>query len=615
MTRGGSVVLPFSFTTWQRYLFVWGGLVLTVATLYWARPFVIPVVLAVLLTFILTPLVSTLERTGLGRVVSALVVVALVAVLVGGIGWTVTAQVQGLVKELPEHKNTIIEKIHGLLGTGDGLTGSIFRLIKEVGDEVIGRAIPGEQSGTSGQPIPVVIKEPARPVGLEWFPAILGPLFDVLAGTALVVVLVVFMLVRREDLRNRVIRLVGSQRLTTTTKALDDVARRISRFLAVQVLINFCFGSLLGIGLFLIGVPYPLLWGLLGCLFRFVPYVGTWLLATFLMLFCVAVFPGWTEPLLTFSLFLVLEVLAANVAEPLLFGRGMGVSPVALLIAAAFWVWLWGPIGLILSIPITACLAVLGRHVPQLGFLSILLGDDPGLDTEISYYQRLLARDQDEATDLVEEYLRSHNPETVYDEVLVPALVLAQRDEQRGELAHQEKEWIVEVTREIIRDYLPLHPQDGTASPSNDSEPKRRTVLVAGCPANGAADELALEMLRQLVEPDGCRFEVLSTNMLAAEVVARVRRERPVLVVIAALPPAGLAQTRYLCKRFRADFPDLKIAVGRWGLTEGADKMRERLRDAGADLIGTTILETREQIVPLIQALSHVENNAFAHTS
>src|SRR5262249_8294685 len=247
-----------------------------------------------------------------------------------------------------------------------------------------------------------------------------GPVLEGLATTVLVVVLVVFVLVLREDLRNRLLRLIGNGRITDTTKALDDAAGRISRFLLTQSLINVFFGMVLTISLWLAGVPYALLWGFLAALLRFVPYMGTFFAMLLPFTYSVAVFPGWREPLLALGIYLTLELLAAYVVEPLLLGHSTGVSPLALVFAAAVWTWLWGPLGLILSTPMTTCLVVLGKYVPGLEFLDVLLGDERVLDTSVSFYQRLLARDQDEATELVEHYLESHPPEAVFDELLLP---------------------------------------------------------------------------------------------------------------------------------------------------------------------------------------------------
>src|SRR5262249_26038484 len=255
---------------------------------------------------------------------------------------------------------------------------------------------------------------------------------------------------------------------------------------------NVIFGLVIGLAAFLIGVPYFLLWGLVCGLLRFIPYVGTWTGGALLVIFTVAVFPGWREPLITAAVFTVVELLASKAAEPLLFGKGTGLSPVALAISAAFWTWLWGPIGLVLSTPIMTCLVVLGKYIPQMELVAVLLGDGPGLDTEVSYYQRLLARDQDEATALVDEYLAKHSPDSVFDEVLVPALVLAKNDRDRGELLPRDEQRILEVTHQIIEG-LPAAGHEQRLPADNPTAADGSSIVV-GYSGQDPIDRIAFDM-------------------------------------------------------------------------------------------------------------------------
>ncbi len=383
------------------------------------------------------------------------------------------------------------------------------------------------------------------------------------------------------------------------------------------LVINAGFGLTLGLGLFLIGVPYPLLWGILSATLRFVPYVGTWVAVGLILLFSVAVTPTWTLPLLVLAFVVVLELATVYVVEPLLIGHSTGVSPIALVVAAAFWAWLWGPIGLVLSTPLTACLVVLGRHVPRLEFLGVLLGAKSVMDPEFAYYQRLLARDQDEATDVVNAYLRTHPPETVYDEVLVPALVLAKRDRDSGELSPDDERFIFQVTRAILDDleYAPPIPADSVEpTPEASAEPPGEKVLVLACPACDEADELALKMLCRLLDPDRYQTEVLSGQDGRAEGQLAALGEIPAVVCVGALPPGGLTQARFLCKRLRASFPDQKILVIRWGLPDNAGQRREELLAAGADLVAITLLEARGQVAPVVSVPAHVPDTEVAVT-
>jgi hypothetical protein len=326
-----------------------------------------------------------------------------------------------------------------------------------------------------------------------------------------------------------------------------------------------------------------------------VPYIGVWMAAALPLALGLAVFPGWTQPLLIVGLFVALELTVSNVVEPLLYGQSIGVSEVALLVAALFWTWLWGPVGLVLSAPLTACLAVLGRHMPQLAFLHVLLGDEPALPTYMAYYQRLLARDDDEASDLIEDYLKDHPPESLYDEVLVPALTLVRRNREQEELSQDDERFMLQATRENLDDVF-----SGDSTEASDT-PSAKRVLVLGCPARDEIDELSLVMFQHLVDKGPCRLEIVSAKTLSAEVVGLVQRKQPALVLIAALPSDGLGHTRYLCKRLRSRFGELPILVGCWGLNQNVDRARTRLTAAGANHVALSLLDARDQFLPLVQ--------------
>jgi hypothetical protein len=429
---------------------------------------------------------------------------------------------------------------------------------------------------------------------------------EFLATAGLIVVLVVFMLIGREELRNRLVQVIGQGRLLHTTRAFEEAARSLSRFLLMQFVVNASFGLVLGAGLFALRMPYPLLWGILSATLRFVPYVGTWMSIGLLLLFSVAVTPTWMLPILVFAFVVILELATAYVVEPLLFGHSTGVSPIALVVAAAFWMWLWGPIGLILSTPLTACLVVLGRYVPRLEFLSVLLGAKSVMDPEFTYYQRLLARDQDEATDLVNLYLRTHPPATLYDAVLVPALVLAKRDRDTGELNPDDERFILRATRAILDD-LDLAPAL-EARPKTSAGPPSHKILVLACPACDEADELALRMFRRLLNPDDYQTEVLSGQDDRGGGHFADLGKKPDVICIGALPPGGLAQTRFLCKRVRASFPDQTIVVIGWGLADNAGARREELLAVGADVVAITLQEACTQIAALVSRPADAPN-------
>ncbi len=557
---------------WMRPFLVLASVSLVTVALWWAQKVLIPVALAMLLAFVLTPVVSALQRRGLGRTPAALVAVLFALILVAGVGVVIGWQLRDLSTKGSDYQAKIQAKVDTAV---KAMPQPVQDSYKEFWD-------PGQ--GPS--PVMWVVQQAALPAT------------EVLASAALTIILATFMLISREDVRNRVVRLLGPGQLVSTTRALDDSAQRLSRYLLMQTCTNITVGTLLGVGLTIMGVPYALLWGFMAGILRFIPYAGTWSVAFLLALFCLATSDGWTEPLLAFGYFALIEILMSQVAEPLLFGHTTGVSPLALVIAITFWTWLWGAIGLMLAIPLTTCLAVLGRYLPQLEFLDVLLGSEPVLDELTSYYQRLLARDQDEATELVEEYIEKHPREAVYDQLLLPAIVQAKHDHERGELPKEDEQFAYEVTRSILADVL--EPEEVPPDEGSPAPPEKPGVLILGCPARDKADELGLQMLGQLLQPAG-RVEVLSPQMLSMDVAARVRQEKPALVVIGAVPPGGLAQTVYLAKRLRRAVRDLKIVVGRWGDPDLAPRVVERLQRAGADSVSTTLRETRTQLLPLLQ--------------
>ena len=592
-----------------RFLIMLGGMVLVTATLYWAQKVLIPLALAILLAFVLNPVVTVVQRRWLGRVPSVILVTCLSFLLLGGIGLSLTLEVKRLGAELPQYKENVVKKLAGLREVSQG------RWLQDL-EEMLREPSPDDSKkakSTKRSPDePLVVS--VQPASAFTFERVAAPTAEFLATTGLVVVLVVFMLIQREELRNRLIHLFGQGRLIHTTRAFEEAARSLSRFLLMQLVINTGYGLTLGLGLYLIGVPYPLLWGILSATLRFVPYVGTWVAIGLILLFSVAVTPTWTLPLLVLAFVVVLELSTAYVVEPLLFGHSTGVSPIALVAAAAFWTWLWGPVGLVLATPLTACLVVLGRYVPRLEFLGVLLGAKSAMDPEFTYYQRLLARDQDEATDVVNGYLRACPPETVYDEVLVPALVLAKHDRNSGELSPDDESFIYQVTKAILDDLEfapPILAGPVETAPQAFAEPSRK-ILVLACPACDEADELALRMFRRLLDPDKYRTEVLSGHDAQSETHFADRGESPAVLCICALPPGGVAQARYVCKRLRASFPHQKIVVIRWGLPDNAGQRREELLAAGADLVATTLLEARTQIAPVVPDLAHVQEAGIA---
>ncbi len=584
-----------------------GNFVLVIACLYWAQRILMPIALAVLLTFILSSFVSRLQRLGLGRIPAVFLVAVVSFALLGCICWVIAAQLRSLLDEIPQHRSEIAAKLKQLQQAGPTPVSNFVDMVNDIVKKIV---VEPPRLSEEKEPQPVVVVHDRLPT-LSWVASAFSATVELILIILFMAVLTVFMLAQREDLRHRFFQACGEGQLAVMSRAFDVAAQRISSYLRAQLLLNLAYGLTWSLCLFLLpngegarGVPYALFWGVLLAALRFIPYIGSWVALSFPLLLSIALSPinhAWLQPLLLISVFLVLELIVANVVEPLLFGRNAGVSPLALLIAAVFWAWLWGPIGLVLSTPLTVCLIVLGKYVPALNLLHVFFGPDPRPEIETRYYQRLLVHDEDEATEIVQARLKERPPESVYDELVLPALTLAHRDTERGSLEPNDEQFILEATRHVVEEVVgpelktnKIAPGDNGNTAATD-EPTR----VLACPARGEADELALKMLDQLLRAENFQIETVSSQVLSSEIVEKVREEQPVLACISALPPGGLAQASYLCKRLRVRFPDLKIIVGRWGQSEDVDKMKDRLYASGATKVVASLLEMRQEILPL----------------
>ncbi|HVK12369.1 MAG TPA: AI-2E family transporter [Gemmataceae bacterium] len=557
--------------------------------MYWAREVAIPLALAVFITFILAPFVTLLQRRGLGRLPAVIVVVGAALVVSAGVLTVVGSQLVRLTQTLPDYEENIKKKVASLkeLMPAEGES-RLGRLVTEVTEAFADTPRKRAGSADPGDPPPVFLQpEPSFATRMTGY---LSPAAEAVGQAALTFILVVFMLLRREDLRNRMIRLIGHGQVTTTTKAVDETSQRISRYLLVQFLLNAAFGFVVTVGLFFIGLKYEMkyavLWGFLAFLMRYVPYIGTWIGLIPPALFAFAVNPGWTPVVLVAVLYMGLELFCNNVMEPRLYGKSLGLSEVAQLVATAFWALLWGPIGMILAWPLTTCLLVLGKYVPQWRFLNVLLGDEPVLEPRVAFYQRLAARDPDEAAEIVVKELETNPPDRVYDDVVLPALAAARRDVRTEALGDDDLKAMMVVLREVVEETA----EDRPDPPPGGAEDRVRALLV---PAIDDLDRAALEVFARLFDPAQWELEVLPPNTLASELLQRIEEQRPVAVVIGSLPVGGRTHTRYLCKRIRAKFPDLKLVVGRW--TDDEDKdAAENFKAAGADEVTASVGSARD---------------------
>jgi predicted PurR-regulated permease PerM len=583
-------------------LVVLGTLMLIAASMYWARPVLIPVALAMLLTFLLSPVDRALQRLGLGRVVSVGLLAVMTFSLIGVISWAVSVQVKEIAGNLPSYRGNISKRIEDLqMGQGTAVDKIRLEFERLIGN-VTTNAPSAEQAR---QPVIVTVQGGRFSSGMWQLSPMVRPLLESLFYILLVAILVIFMLLERDELRNRAIRLLGYGRLSLTTQALDEAGQRVSRYLFAQFIVNVCLGVTIGLGLFLLGVPYALLWGFLIIILRFVPYIGIWIAAILPFAVSLATSSNWWQPLSVIALFAVLEPVVAMVIEPMLFSQSAGTSKLAMLISIAFWTWLWGPVGLLLATPLTACLAVVAKHVPQLEFIAVLLGDEPMMHASVAYYKRLLALDQDEAEAIVEEQLRTHPVEHVFDEVLVPALHYAKRDSLLGILTDDEQEFIYKSTREIVeRIGLPsTYPTPLIGGSASDTSTVSDSVTVSvdkirilAWPAHDEGDAIALLMLQQLLDPTRYEMEISAPGKRLAEILQEVEQKTPALFCVGFIPPGGLSASRHLSKLLRARLPELTIVVGHWGLHEKVQNDREALLAAGATHVAATLIETRDQI-------------------
>ena len=589
----------------------------TIAALYFAREILIPFAFALILTFLLTPVVAFLQRLRAGRVVSVLTTILLSIVVLSGIGWIIATQFVDVANELPLYRQNIHAKIAAFHVPVTGQLGKAAQSVQEVVRDLTG---PGTESPvlaprsqnrkqpnatpTTTSPVPVRMVQPPSS-GWAELRDLGTPILAPLGRTGMVVIFTVFMLLKREDLRNRLLRLAGLGQLNMMTQALDDTSRRVSRYLLMQVLVNAGFGTLFGFGLYLIGVPYAALWGAVAGLLRIVPYVGTLAAATLPLALSLAVFDGWLRPLLVFLVFAVLELIVGNFVEPWLYGAHVGISSLALLVAAVFWAVLWGPAGLILSTPLTVCVVVLGRYVPQLSFLHILLGDEPVLAAEAQIYQRLLAMDQLEAHTVVEQFLKGRPLVELYDTVLIPALTMAEQDRHKGAIDAVREEFLFLSINEMIAEFSEYQVADSASG--QDTAPiadaaEDLTARIVCLPAHDRADEITAAMLSQILEQKG--FATLSFPVVASsvnEVLAMIEAGRGDVVCISALPPYAFAPARAMCKQIRERFPKLKVVVCVWGFAGDTLKAMTRFERTQPDRLSTSLAEAVAHVQELVR--------------
>ena len=607
-----------------------------VAALYFGREVLLPMALAVLLSFVLAPLVKLLQRLYLPRFAAVTIVVLLAFGVISGLATLMFAQVSQLAGDLPRYQSNLAEKVQALRGaaTASGTLEQASQVLQNLQKELdrpknakpTSPTTP-DASALPDRPIPVEVRQP-DPGALQTLATLIAPLIHPLATTGLIIIFVVFILLQQQDLRNQLIRLAGSHDLQRTTLAMDDAGKRLSLLFLMQLALNAAFGLIIGVGLWAIGVPSAPLWGLLAMVLRFVPYIGAIVAAIFPLIVATAVDPGWSMMLMTAALFLVVEPLIGHVIEPMVYGHSSGLSPVAVVVSATFWTWLWGPIGLILATPLTMCLVVLGRHVERLKFLEVLLGDRPALSPSESAYQRMLAGDPIEATEQAQSLLKDRTLTEYYEQILMGALRLAWANSQRGRLQQPETQRIRDTVSEVVED-LESHKDSRnapseTASPAGNLTQLEESVsaevspvppvnqvegTVICIPGLGLLDETVAMPFAQLLRREGIPAEAKETETLSLSKLFSLETKDVALICLCYLEHATPAQLHYTARRLRRKATGVPTLVcifneaGQTGdgdpqeLPEGVEFLQGSL-SAGVKRVSELLLQSRIALKP-----------------
>lgn len=556
--------------------------------LYFAQTIFIPLTLAALLTFLLSPLVTRLEKW-IGRVFSILLIVIGVFLTTGIAVYVFTRQLI----LFGSHFQNYNENIQKKLQTFQVLQWEIFNRFKDTLVNLKEGLLGGSKTvdtQTTISPVDVKLIDLSSYLTniAEW---ISGSFFNLIGATGIVLLLVIFMLLKREDIRGRIIKLIGQRRISSTTSTMDDASERIYNYLFRQLIVNIGFGICVFIGLYFIGVPNAILWGSLAGILRFIPYIGSWIAAIIPIAISFIISDSWSIPLLTISFFILLELITAYVIEPFYYGEGTGVSSFALIVAAIFWTWLWGPIGLLLSTPLTICLVVLGQHVTNMRFLSILLSKEQALTPAEECYHRLLSFDSSASMDVVESYLKKNSLISLYDSVLIPIITQTEIDFHLDLIDTEKKENVYQSMREII-DLLSISEQPETASVTE------KKVNVLCLPAQAIRDELGVNILAQLLERES--FNVQQTTRLkVSEVFEEVEKINPDVVCIAVVAPFVLSHARFLCIKLHQRKPQLPIVIGLWEASEITPEILGQFSSAGATKVVSSLSQAVTTIIEM----------------
>ena len=583
---------------------------LVIAGLYFGRPVLVPFALAVLLAFALSPAAEALRRVGLPRTIAVILTVTAAVFLIAGFGAFVGTQVGLLAADLPHYQVNLTHKIESVRGAAasnsvvSNASALFSNLDRAIGDKPAvpprGARLPAPVSGPKvPRAIPVEVRQPDL-APFQVIESIVDPLLEPLATLALAIIFVVFILLQKDDLRNRFISLAGSRDLQRTSLLIDDGANRLSRYLLLQTGVNAFVGLIIGVGLWVCGVPNPALWGLIAAMFRYVPYIGMPAAAALPVALALAVDPGWTMVALVAGLFFTTEAITGQAVEPWLYGRNVGLSPVAVLLSAAFWTWIWGPVGLLMSTPLTMCVVVLGRHVEQLRFLDTLLGDRPALSVEEHFYLHLLKGNPDELAEHAELFLKDKPLSAYYDDVAVKGLALAQLDIDRGVAITDEARDKILLTVEGLMENLAGRDQPdapgGDAPPSQDDARPAKPRLVLCVAGRGPVDQAAAGLLKNLLSRRGIDTRVISPEEASQSNIARLDATGVTAICLSYLEPQKPANSRFLARRLKKHIPGAPLIAGFWGLEQGDTHYLDWLEATESDFIACNLTAAVDHI-------------------
>lgn len=588
--------------------------VIIVGVLYVARQVLVPIALAIILSFILSIPVQRLRRIGIRQLPAVLIVVFSAFVAMIGAGAIVGGQIVQLAGDLPRYQFTIQDKLKSLheLTGGSGFIENLGRFVTTITTEYSEMSeTPRKANDKTPEPVPVVVQQPeAKP--LQVIERIMGPLLEPLATTGIVMVFVIFILLQQRDLRDRLIWLLGSHDMRRSTEAIDVAAKRLSRFFLMQTAINAAFGILIGLGLWLIGVPNPTLWGGLAMMLRFVPYVGSIMAAVLPLALAAAVDPGWTKALWTLGLFMFLEPLIGQVIEPWLYGRSTGLSPIAVAIAATFWTWLWGPIGLVLSTPLTMLVVVMGQHIDRLAYLAVIFGAAPALTAEQSFFHRIVSGNADEAAERAQFFLKEESLIAYYDDVALPGLRLAQIEANKGAIETEDLRRMAATVEQIVDNFEDIDPEtpplNGPKTTAQDGETKatepeppelgpdwRGEAPVLCIAGRSPLDEAAAAMLQQLLTKKGIGVRIASFGSANPAQILKLDVQGVAMICVSYIAVEGSpTHTRFLIRRLRRRAPGIPIMAGFWTYDDEKLALEELRKEAGADVVATTMRQAVE---------------------